>query len=467
MQEKLSLSEIIKAKIPAVLVETQDTDRAVKIITEVLSAHKIRTYIWGAGVGAKGLKSSYSIPSAINSLNANSALIIRNFRFAISNEIAYIIELISALRERRNEKVYVFFVGTKMPNMPRELTQLCMHVRIGLPTEEEIIQMVMSRKKVGEEAMAKILSAMKGLTTPEIETALDLALASKNLKKLLNFKHQIVEKTSIIEMIPSEGVSSLGGMKNLKRYYSRVKTAYDPKVRPTIKLLKGCISVGVQGCGKTLSAGAVADILGLPIYRWDLGKVYSPYIGESEGRVYEALSVIEAISPCVVLVDEIEKMLSGYKSSNETSSGVVSRVLGIILQYMQSNTSTFFFYTTNDVTALPPELIRSGRIDDIWFVDLPSEEDRCEIIAIHLSKNSVNPDQFDLQYLSKMMEGYTGADIENVIKKAVMYSLDQDGIPRLELANIKEAIGDVIPFGVNKEKIEEMRRWAMTRARPV
>ena len=218
--------------------------------------------------------------------------------------------------------------------------------------------------------------------------------------------------------------------------------------------------VGVQGGGKSLAAKSVAGLWGLPLLRLDMGAIYNKFFGESERNVREALAMAETMSPCVLWIDEIEKGIS----VGDNDGGTSRRVLGTLLTWMAENTSKVFMVATaNDIERLPPELIRKGRIDELFFVDLPDEAVRADIFGIHLAKRGLDAGQFDLQQLAQASEGFSGAEIEQAVVSAVYANAAGDG--RLSSVHILNAISRTAPLSVvMAEKLQALRLWAQDRA---
>ena len=231
---------------------------------------------------------------------------------------------------------------------------------------------------------------------------------------------------------------------------------------------KGLLLLGVPGCGKSLTAKSIASFWNMPLLRLDIGKVYQGLVGSSEDNIRKAIATAEAVAPCVLWIDEIEKGLNGVQSSGSTDGGVTSRIFSTILTWMQEKTSPVFVVATaNNINLLPPELLRKGRFDEIFFVDLPTTQERQNIFSIHLKKKGQDPSKFPLGILGKKTEGFNGAEIEECIKEAMFAAYVQNpDEPKLEAAHIVEAIEKTVPLSTTmKEQITNLREWAKTRAK--
>jgi len=229
---------------------------------------------------------------------------------------------------------------------------------------------------------------------------------------------------------------------------------------------KGILLLGVQGCGKSLIAKSIASLWKLPLLRLDVGKIFAGIVGSSEENMRKAIRVAESVAPCILWIDELEKGFSGTQSSGQSDGGTTSRVFGTFLTWMQDKkAATFVVATSNDVTALPPELLRKGRFDEIFFIDLPSAEERMAIFNIHLRKRKRNPDDFDLARLAAATPGFSGAEIEACVVDALYDAFDDDG-KELTTDSIVQAAHHTVPLSMTmRERIEDLREWANTRAR--
>jgi SpoVK/Ycf46/Vps4 family AAA+-type ATPase len=229
---------------------------------------------------------------------------------------------------------------------------------------------------------------------------------------------------------------------------------------------KGVLMLGVQGCGKSLSAKAIAGLWKLPLLRMDVGKIFGGIVGQSEENIRKAIRIAESTAPNVVWIDEMEKGFSGTQSSGISDGGTTARVFGTFISWLADKTAPCFVVATaNDVSALPPELLRKGRFDEIFFVDLPAEEERKEIFSIHLSKRKRDPANFDLAKLAEATSGFSGAEIEQAIISALYDAFDVGREVTTEdiLATCKQSV----PLSMTmKERIDILREWAATRARP-
>ncbi|OGU08378.1 MAG: hypothetical protein A2W29_00115, partial [Gemmatimonadetes bacterium RBG_16_66_8] len=288
--------------------------------------------------------------------------------------------------------------------------------------------------QVGEAEAARLVANLRGLTLLEAEKVLTRAivedgrLSEADLQHIIDYKKQIVEREGVLEYYPVEEtlaeVADLAGLKAWLAKRKHILTAPDKAAAFGLEFPKGVLLVGVPGCGKSLCAKAVAMEWGLPLLKLDPGRLYNKYIGESERNFRRAMDTAERLSPCVLFIDELEK---AFAAGGSEDGGVSQRVLGTFLAWLQDRRGDVFTVATaNDVTRLPPEFLRKGRFDEVFFVDLPNEEARRAILAIHLRKRGQAAEGFDLAALVPATAGFSGAEIEQAIVSA-LYTAFNDG----------------------------------------
>jgi len=327
------------------------------------------------------------------------------------------------------------------------------------------------------EHRTRIAEAALGLTDLEAEyTFHEIALQRNRLTEdeiplIVERKEQIIKKSGTLEYFhPKEAFGDVGGLENLKEWLKNRKAGFESDAKEFgMTPPKGVLLLGVQGCGKSLVAKAIASEWELPLLKFDLGKVFGGMVGESEGNIRRALNVAEAVSPSILWIDEIEKGLSGVGSSNRSDAGTTARVFATMLTWMQEKEKpVFVIATANNIEQLPPELLRKGRFDEIFFVDLPGSKERDEIWAIHLQKRlgegRYNNGKFDLKQLSKASRGYSGAEIEEAINEALYVAYNKE--EEVTTNDLTTAVGKTYPLSkVMAEIIMKLRDWAEVRAR--
>jgi len=266
----------------------------------------------------------------------------------------------------------------------------------------------------------------------------------------------------------SDTMASIGGLDNLKHWLAQRRGAWEDEARAFgLEPPRGMIILGVQGCGKSMCARAVAGEWKLPLVKFDTAAVYDKYVGETEKRIQKVFQVAEGLAPCVLWIDELEKVFAGSgPDSASADAGVSSRLLAAFLSWMQDRKAPVFVAATcNNVTALPPELIRKGRFDELFFVDLPNHAERKQIFAIQLAKRKRNPADFDLNRVATAADEYSGAEIESVVQTA-LYAAYSQKHPVTTQA-LLDALSGTVPLSTTRaEEIEALRTWARTRAVP-
>jgi SpoVK/Ycf46/Vps4 family AAA+-type ATPase len=322
--------------------------------------------------------------------------------------------------------------------------------------------------QVDVKAIEKLVDNLAGLPLHDVERLTrqavfnDGALTEDDLKPLLAAKYQLLNRGGTLTFeADTAHFADIGGLKNLRRWILQRKPAFDGSA-PELDPPKGVLLLGVQGCGKSLAARVAAWVLGVPLVRLDFGAIFSKWHGESEKNLRESLGSAEALAPCVLWLDEIEKALA----SGDSDGGTSRRVLGTFLTWLaEQRARVFIVATANDIAALPPELVRKGRFDEIFFVDLPSPASRIEILGIHAKKRGVTLSDADLQMLAQRSEGFSGAEIEQAIVSALYTAHSNHEVADARL--IAQELGATRPLSVvMAEKVAELREWAAERTVP-
>ncbi|MGD9581912.1 MAG: AAA family ATPase [Vampirovibrionia bacterium] len=370
--------------------------------------------------------------------------------------------------------------------IPDELIKEVAVVDFPLPTLKEldqklteIIQGVQVNPNVvidiTPEVKEQILKAALGLTLNEAEHVFaksivkDKRLDEADIQEVLFEKQQNIRKTGILEYCNvTEKMDEIGGLENLKEWLVKRSKAFTFKAKQFgLPFPKGVMLLGVQGCGKSLCAKAMASIWQMPLLRLDVGRVFSSYMGSSEENIRTVIKLSESVAPCILWIDEVEKAFAGVKSSGSSDGGTTSRVFGAFITWLQEKTSpVFVIATANDISSLPPEFLRKGRFDEIFFVDLPNETEIEKIFQIHLKKYK-NPQlaQLPLQHLIEKARGFSGAEIEQAVIAALFDAFDTE--TNLSLEHVVKSIEQTVPLSRTMgEEIEKLRRWAKFRARP-
>lgn len=327
----------------------------------------------------------------------------------------------------------IFIVSSKL-HIPEELEDLITVFEIPLPDDSEIRNIILEFAQdldidIAEDVLNEITISFKGLNEFQIKQILNLAyqeggcLDFGDKQLIFREKEQLVKKAGLLEMIlVREDINDIGGLENLKDWLGkkeRIFNQLDKAIRFGVDIPKGMMIVGMPGCGKSLAAKATAKLFKVPLVRLDVGRLLGKYIGESEENMRRALKLAEAISPCVLWIDELEKAFSGIGSTGG-GSDVTTRLFGQFLTWMQEKENTVFIVATaNDISRIPPEFLRKGRFDELFYVDFPNNEERKKIIEIHLKKRGKWNRDLDIISVVKDTDGYSGADLEAIVKDAV------------------------------------------------
>ena len=318
-----------------------------------------------------------------------------------------------------------------------------------------------------------LVDSALGLTDTEADLAFRLAKEKDGFKSMdavqviSSEKEQIIRKSGILDYVKVAASleKSVGGLDSLKLWLKRRSKAFEIKAKEFgLKEPKGVLLLGVPGCGKSLTAKCIAAEWKQPLLKLDLGKVFSMYVGSSENNIREAIQTAEAVAPCILWIDEIEK---GLATQGEHDGGTSTRVFSTILTWMQEKTKPVFVVATaNDISSLPPELLRKGRFDEIFFVDLPTRDERKNILSIHLSKNHQGQD-VDLDTIANETKFFNGAEIEEIVKEAMFIAyVNNPNAPSVTTKDLQEAARNVIPLAQTmKKRIDDLREWAIVRAR--
>ena len=481
----------IRARYTLIWLLTSEEERVVADLTSLAREQKKKLVLWshpqgfhGPGPGAAaGTAKNDPIAAleAVPSLPDNALVALLDFHPFLQDAgvVRRVRELGATLEGSRRTLLFVAPVLV----LPVELEKDVVVVDVALPspallrsTLESIAASLPAgaRTVMSERDVETLIRTAQGLTTKEFGNALAKAVVSsgridRDAIDVVNAeKRQTVRKSGVLDYYAvSDGMSAVGGLDSLKGWLtSRGKAFSDDARRFGLPFPKGALIVGVQGCGKSLSAKAVAAQWRLPLVKLDAGRLFAGLVGASEQKMRDALKLAEAVAPCVLWIDEIEKGFSGLGSSNVSDGGTTARVIGTFLTWMQEKTApVFVIATSNDIAAMPPELLRKGRFDEIFFVDLPNEPERRAIFTIHLKRRSREVASFDLPALVRAARGFSGAEIEQAVIDGMFLAYEAGR--ELATEDIERACGATVPLSVlMEERISALRGWAKDRTRP-
>jgi len=384
-------------------------------------------------------------------------------------------KLKDVLLEGKTKQKPIIIAGCRLvlpPELEREITV----VEFSLPGKEAlqtVLHGVMESagiKSMEPEQQEKVIDAASGLTTIEAENAFALSFVqTRSIEPLVvsREKAQAVKKNGLLEIIETkETLQSIGGLDVLKSWLLKRKDAFSQRAKQYgLPTPKGLLIIGIPGTGKSLTAKATAAVFGVPLLKLDAGRLFASLVGQSESNLRSVIQTADAIAPCCLWVDELEKGFAGTKSSGSSDGGTSARVFGSFISWMQEKTSPVFVVATaNDVSQLPPEMLRKGRWDEMFWVDLPNQEEREAIWQIQIEKYGRIAKEFDVAALAKAAEGLTGSEIEQVFVEALFCGFDQQKEPT-DLT-IAQVLTEFVPLSkLMAEQISGLRSWATGRAK--
>lgn len=475
------LSAYVDALYPIIYINHFDFKVIDEIITDITDNRKIVEYNNGLGFVDFKTKSPMKECDLYNFLNLVKDDGYEHDMFIVLKDVhsqldkPEIVSLLKYIAERNlyneNYNASVFIISSKLC-IPDELEDLITVFDMPLPSVSEIKNIMVNFTEdleidVADDVLSEIALSFKGLNEFQVKQILNLAyqdggcLDFDDKRLILSQKEQLIKKAGLLEMIPvNESIEDIGGLENLKEWLykkERVFNQLDKAIKFGVDIPKGIMIVGMPGCGKSLAAKATAKLFEIPLVRLDVGRLLGKYIGESEENMRKALKLSEAISPCVLWIDEIEKAFSGVGSSGG-GSDVTTRLFGQFLTWMQEKENTVFIVATaNDISKIPAEFLRKGRFDELFYVDFPNDEERRKIIEIHLKKRHKWNKDLDIISLVKLTSGYNGADLEAIVKDAIE-SCFIEGREQLTTEDLKSAQKNIKSISSTLEKrIKEIK----------
>lgn len=499
MNIKLSeLEVLIRARYPLLYVISWEEGRVMQEIGNIGNNLNKKVYEWTVNKGLSRMRASVE-PLAQEGKKTSKDPIIALQEIASSTEPTLFVlkdfhrylkdsSVIRGLRDLAIQLRHTYttvIIISPMLDLPRELEKDLTIVDYPLPDKKCLESLLINIQEdlkgnprfkidLSEATREKLVDAAIGLTLSEAENVFAKTLVlcgqltENEISLVYSEKKQIIRKTGILEYIePKEQIEEVGGLENLKEWLDKRRKAFSEQARKFgLPVPKGVLFLGVQGCGKSLCAKAVSNLWKLPLLRLDMGQLFSSYVGQSEETVRRAIQLAESLSPVILWIDELDKGFAGIHSSHSVDAGTTSRVFGTLITWMQEKTKpVFVIATANSIDPLPPELLRKGRFDEIFFVDLPSPDERRQILKIHITMRKRNPEDFDLNKLTTLSEGFSGAEIEQTIVSALFDAFDQQ--KELSMSHIEQSITETYPLSkLMKEEIEKRRLWAKGRTRP-
>lgn len=474
-------SLLLRACYPLIYIPSQEEERVEKAIASVAQSLGNRhTYIWdfvegyqdnpnNANFGRRNPLQALEFLEKLPS-NTGGVFILRDFHRFLE-DISISRKLRNLARSLKAQPKNIVIIAPEV-NLPTELREVFTIVEFALPQAEEIkneIQRLLSatRQNLSEQFLGELVRSAQGLSLERIRRVITRAIAQngklegEDVELILEEKKQSIRQTQILDYYPTkEQISDIGGLDNLKEWLLRRGGAFSESARAYgLPYPRGLLLVGIQGTGKSLTAKAIAHHWHLPLLRLDVGRLFSGLVGESESRTRQMIQIAEALSPCILWIDEIDKGFAGADGKGD--SGTTSRVFGTFITWLAEKQSPVFVVATaNNIQTLPPEILRKGRFDEVFFVGLPSQAEREAIFTVHLNRlRPHNLQTYDIKRLAYETPEFSGAEIEQTIIEAMHIGFSENRDFTTE--DILSAASQIIPLArTAKEQIEFLQNWA-------
>jgi len=489
---------LIRARYSLLYVVSWEERRVLAALREIVVGQDKQFYTWSETMGLRGgqkpltsggvdsrTRDPLNVLDSIRTSAEPAVYVLKDFHVFLSPQYPHASAVIRKLRDLADALHTAYttvILLSPVLQLPEELQKDITVIDYALPALRDLdglltraVDSVKGQEGVDvgltAEQRERVLKAALGLTLCEAENVFARCIVEKgqfDVDLIIAEKQQLIRKSGVLEYFESKDqVEDIGGVDILKAWLKNRALAFTEKAqRFGLPAPRGILLLGVQGCGKSLTAKAVAQLWRLPLLRLDVGRIFAGLVGSSEENMRRAIHMAETVSPCVLWLDEIEKGLAGVQSSGLADAGVTARVFATLNTWMQEKTKPVFVVATaNDITQLPPELLRKGRFDDIFFVDLPTEEERREIFAIHLRKRKRDPNQFQLDTLAAESPGLSGAEVEQAVVSGMYAAFEEER--EVTTQDILTALKQTVALSVTmREDISMVRHWAKGRARP-
>ena len=513
------LKILLDSSTPIVVLETVEEMRAVRLVRVACSALNLTAFEWSIANGlsrcggdaveqlgpghtptsayATGHDSTDAIAQTIfnsrepaqvlghlEGITIEAAFILKDFHRHMDDPV--VVRRLRDVGQKFSTNRRTVIITAPSINMPPELGSLVEFLDLPLPDKGRLRQIIDEmivrvgktrtiKRALDSTGLDSMANNLRGLTEEEAERAVSQAIVARYgltpeiVTDVLQAKKEMLRRSEMLDFVEaSNSMANVGGLDNLKNWLSQRRGSWEDQARAFgLEPARGVIILGVQGCGKSMCARAIAGEWQLPLVKFDTAAVYDKFIGETEKRIQKVFQVAEQLAPCVLWIDELEKVFAGSgPDSASADAGVSSRLLASFLSWMQDRKAPVFVAATcNNVSALPPELIRKGRFDELFFVDLPNQAERKQIFSIQLARRKRNPANFDLDRVAAAARGYSGAEIDAAVQTAMYaaYSQKKD----LSTQALLDALKSTVPLSTTRaEEIQELRDWAQKRAVP-
>jgi len=485
MDDSHDLELLLLSRVPLIIIETRDEKRVARLFTEIAISLSMPVMAWSATSGLQRIdydaapqRHASEPQQALGQIKATETpgiYLLMDFHPYL--EDAFNVRLLKEIAMEHASLGHTLVLVSHELELPQELAAFSARFSLSLPDSQQLEAIIReeaghwsglhkgNKVKTSQHTLDLIISQLRGLTATDARRIIrriihdDGAINNDDLERVTQARYQLLETTGALSCEFDTGsFAEVGGLENLKRWIRLRRNVFlQPDDTPDTP--RGILLVGVQGGGKSLAAKAVAGMWSVPLLRFDFGTLYNKFHGETERNLREALQAAEAMAPCVLWIDEIEKAVA----SGDNDGGTSRRLLATLLTWMaERSAAVFIVATANAIEQLPPELIRKGRMDEIFFVDLPDAATRAEIFAIHLRKREHKPLDFDLMALTGITAGFSGAEIEQSIVAATYLAREQ-GVA-LNTSHLRSEIEQTRPLSrVMAEQMTRLRNWARDR----
>lgn len=489
MPDSRDLELLIHGHVPIITIESHEENRALELIIKASRREFLPTFKWTVTDGLQRLDLSLDPQRHISDPQDG----LKHIKSSALQGIYILLDFDPYLKDPVNirllKEIAMTFDGDKgkiillshQLNLPANLQSMSCKFTLNLPSAQVLEKMIRNeaqnwqtsenqRVRTDRETLDRLIQNLSGLTHRDAKRLIrnaiidDGAITESDLPDVMQAKYKLLNRDDVLSFeFETAHFSELAGMNKLKNWLKQRQSIFTQETKTNLDVPKGILLLGVQGCGKSLAAKTVAGIWGIPLLRLDFGRLYDKYVGETEKNLRQALNTAEAMSPCVLWIDELEK---GIASGND-DQGTSKRLLGTLLTWMaEKSTRVFIVATANQIEALPPELIRKGRLDEIFFVDLPDTENRSHILKIHFDKREVNYSDIDFDQVAEASHGFSGSEIEQAVVSAIYACHSTD--TQINTDTMLQEIKNTRPLSVvMAEQIQDLRDWASEKTVPV
>jgi ATP-dependent 26S proteasome regulatory subunit len=512
-----TLKVLIDSSAPIVVMETVEEVRAVRLVRVACASLNLATFEWsiasglarcgnegnevvvegrfpagGTGQEATDLaaqaiyntREPAQVLGVLEGISVEAAFILKDFHRHMEDPV--VVRRLRDVGQKFSKNRRTVVIVAPSIKMPPELASLVEYLELPLPDKLRLRQIIDEmivrvgktrtlRRSLDTAGLDVMADNLRGLTEEQAERAVSQAIVARYgltaeiVTDVLQAKKDMLRRAAMLDFVDvSDTMAGVGGLANLKHWLEQRRGTWEEKARAFgLEPPRGVVILGVQGCGKSMCAQAIAGEWKLPLVKFDTAAIFDKYIGETEKRIQKVFQVAEELSPCVLWIDELEKVFAGSgPDSASADAGVSSRLLAAFLSWMQERKAPVFVAATcNNVSALPPELIRKGRFDELFFVDLPNQAERKQIFALELARRNRRPAEFDLDRVAAAARGYSGAEIQAAVQAALYASFSSK--QPLATGSLIDALAMTVPLSATRaEEIQELRNWARARAVP-